>query len=245
MSTPLSSVRQVACQNAAHCTFRNTVQSQRSHFSTSAPRWPRETKGTNKMRGFSAIRSSGPIGRKVRSIKPDQLPVPVMDPAKRARIETSENHGLWGFFNKKKEALTDPKDLNAHGRAWTRKELRIKSLDDMKVLWWKCHLELNRLSTEEHERKRLNPGYGMYELEKRRDTILETQRAIREALEERYDAWLEARDILMAGKDPDIEINEHGRLQWRAEQDPYEVEEMEDKTTSVKESQRSTSPSPS
>jgi len=39
-----------------------------------------------------------------------------MDPAKRAKIETSKDHGLWGFFNQDKEALTAPKDLNDHGR---------------------------------------------------------------------------------------------------------------------------------
>jgi large subunit ribosomal protein L47 len=39
-----------------------------------------------------------------------------MDPAKRAKIETNDSHGLWGFFNQDKEALTTPKELNAHGR---------------------------------------------------------------------------------------------------------------------------------
>jgi large subunit ribosomal protein L47 len=138
---------------------------------------------------MSAIRSRGPIWSKVKSIKPHQLPVPVMEPSKRASVETSEHHGLWGFFNKNREALTEPKELNAHGteqlsihkfrrhtdaragRAWTKKELSIKSLDDMHALWWKCHLELNRLSTELEERKRLNPGYGTYELESRQETV--------------------------------------------------------------------------
>jgi large subunit ribosomal protein L47 len=71
------------------------------------------------MRGMSAIRASGKLKDKVRSIRPWQLPVPVMDPAKRARIETSNDHGLWGFFNKNKEALTDPKELNEHGMRCT------------------------------------------------------------------------------------------------------------------------------
>jgi large subunit ribosomal protein L47 len=64
---------------------------------------------------MSIIRSKGPMLGKIKSIKPHQLPVPVMDPSKRARVETSEDHGLWGFFNKEKEAITEPKDLNAHG----------------------------------------------------------------------------------------------------------------------------------
>jgi hypothetical protein len=41
----------------------------------------------------------------------------------------------------------------------------------MRVLWWKCHLELNRLSTEANERRRLRPGYGRYELEQRQETV--------------------------------------------------------------------------
>lgn len=57
------------------------------------------------------------------------------------------------------------------GRAWAKKELRHKSLEDMHVIWWQCHLELNKLATETHERKRLEPGYGKYELEKRQDTV--------------------------------------------------------------------------
>jgi len=152
-----------------------------------------------------------------------------MDPAKRAKIETSENHGLWGFFNQDKEALTLPKDLNEHGRAWTKKELRIKSVDDMHILWWKCHLELNRLATETHERIRLEPGYGKYELEKRRDTIKDTQMAIRETLQERYEAYQEAREIINKDQDPDITIDDNGQPVRRIEYDPYDVEETEDK----------------
>jgi large subunit ribosomal protein L47 len=61
------------------------------------------------------VRASGNIKRRVQSIKPSELPVPVMDPAKRAKIQGSETHGLWGFFNQDKESLTAPKDLNDHG----------------------------------------------------------------------------------------------------------------------------------
>lgn len=59
---------------------------------------------------------------KIRSIRPWQLPVPVMDPSKRATVTTSDDHGLWRFFNTNKEVLTDPKDLNAHGMFCARTE---------------------------------------------------------------------------------------------------------------------------
>jgi hypothetical protein len=60
-----------------------------------------------------------------------------------------------------------------------------------------------------------------------RPQIEDTQKAIREALEERYDAWQEARDVLTAGKDPDIEINDEGRLQWRPQAEPYDTDEID------------------
>jgi large subunit ribosomal protein L47 len=146
------------------------------------------------------------------------------------------------------------------GRAWTKKELRIKSLSDVHVLWWKCHLELNRLATEAEERTRLEPGYGKYELDKRRDTVCtrpstsstffranrtgelnklanlprctqlkDTQKAIREALQERYEAWQEAKDIINADQDPDVTVNAEGQPVWRQDADPYEIDEMDGK----------------
>jgi hypothetical protein len=33
---------------------------------------------------------------------------------------------------------------------------------------------------------------------------------------------------LTAGKDPDIEINQQGNLQWRPDEEPYSVDEMDE-----------------
>jgi hypothetical protein len=67
--------------------------------------------------------------------------------------------------------------------------------------------------------------------------LRDTQTAIREALEERYDAWQEARDVLTKGKDKDIEINGEGQLQWRQSADPYETEELDEKPIPMTRSQ--------
>jgi len=179
------------------------------------------------MRGMSAIRSSGKLRNKIRSVTPETLPIPVMDPAKRAQLETSEDHGLWGFFNRDKEAITKPSDLSDHGRAWTLKELRIKSWTDLHALWWKCHLELNRLSTELNRRNEVKPGYGEFELSERQKVVYATMGAIRKTLVERWDAWNDARAILNEDRDPDIEVGEEGRLRWKGRETYTEEDAQE------------------
>ena len=43
------------------------------------------------------------------------LPQPVLDPERRSKVKVDDNHGLWGFFNKAKGALTTPEEEAAHG----------------------------------------------------------------------------------------------------------------------------------
>jgi len=57
-----------------------------------------------------------------------------------------------------------------------------------------------------------------------------TQRAIRETLTERYEAWQEARHILNSNKDPDLRIGDDGtpvRREGSSYGDPYEPDEIE------------------
>ena len=53
--------------------------------------------------------------------------------------------------------------------------------------------------------------------------------AIRETLQERYEAYQEAREIINKDQDPDITIDDNGQPVRRIEYDPYDVEETEDK----------------
>jgi len=56
------------------------------------------------------------------------LPKPVLDPAKRPKVQVDPDHGLWGFFNEDKKLLTRPKDEAAHGiinRAETKARSRL------------------------------------------------------------------------------------------------------------------------
>ena len=81
---------------------------QRSSFSSTATLSARKRhkRDGNPHRGESALRRTGlryPVG-----MSKQPLPQPVLDPSKRSKIEVDPNHGLWGFFNKDRKALTPP-----------------------------------------------------------------------------------------------------------------------------------------
>jgi large subunit ribosomal protein L47 len=87
------------------------------------------------------------------------------------KYEGSENHGLWGFFDKNREALMDPVKETEHGRSWQYHELTGKGFDDLHKLYWVCVKDLNRALTREMERTRLRAGYGDVENEERVDVV--------------------------------------------------------------------------
>ena len=81
---------------------------QRSSFSSTATlsARKRDKRDGNPHRGESALRRTGLRYSVGMSKQP--LPQPVLDPSKRSKIEVDPNHGLWGFFNKDRKALTPP-----------------------------------------------------------------------------------------------------------------------------------------
>lgn len=140
-------------------------------FSTSASHHAR--KDGNPNRGVSALRRTGLNPKQQRSIKikPEDLPKPVLDPAKRSKVEVDEDHGLWEFFGPERTAMVTPEELTAHGRAWTVPELRNKDWDDLHRLWWVCLKEVNRLNTSEGERERSGAMYGEFESNARKREV--------------------------------------------------------------------------
>lgn len=92
---------------------RVASRSQQPKFSTSASLHVRKRDG-NTNRGVSALRGTGlryPV-----SMSKEPLPVPVLDPKRRSKITVDENHGLWGFFNNDRKALSTPEEENACGK---------------------------------------------------------------------------------------------------------------------------------
>ncbi|ETN46030.1 uncharacterized protein HMPREF1541_00213 [Cyphellophora europaea CBS 101466] len=134
-------------------------------FSTSPTSASRRTTGPNKKRGVSAIRSIPPK-QKTEVYKYD-LPIPIISPERRALFKTSDKHGLWGFFNERKQPMVPAAAEAQHGRAWSYMELTIKSFEDLHKLYWKCILEANQINTRARELRRTRAGYGATENEQR------------------------------------------------------------------------------
>lgn len=88
---------------------------QRSSFSTTAALSVRATKKRdgNKHRGESALRRTGLRYKNAMSKQP--LPRPVLDPDRRTKIQVDPNHGLWGFFNSERKALSTLEQEKAMG----------------------------------------------------------------------------------------------------------------------------------
>ena len=123
----------------------------------------------NKSRGVSAIRRTGP--RVPLPIAKYVLPRPVLDPPARKQFKTNPKHGLWGFFNADKTAMSSPEQELAHGRSWTYAELDYKSFEDLHNLYWVCVKEKNRIATAQRERHRVFAGYGDYEAQSRDQAV--------------------------------------------------------------------------
>lgn len=141
--------------------------SQSSHFSNSHPSLARRKRDRDPNRGVSALRHTGLRKRQTLSVKLENLPQPVLDPERRSKVEVSDEHGLWEFFNRDRDSLSTPLLLAAHGRAWHVQELRLKDWDDLWKLWWTCVKERNRIETFKVEKDRIGQMFGDDDADKR------------------------------------------------------------------------------
>lgn len=181
------------------------ASSQTASFSSSPTAHAR--RDGNRARGVSALRHTG-IGKKQKlSVKLENLPKPVLDPARRSNVQVDEDHGLWDFLPVSRAAIGTPEELSSHGRGWTVPELRQKDWDDLHRMWWVCIKERNRIATQEFERKRIAGRYDMYgdyEAAQRDAEVRKTMKAIRHCLTERWYAWENARVAGMEDEEVDL-----------------------------------------
>ena len=136
------------------------AKQQTSSFSSTS-NYSIKRRDNNPDRGVSTQRRTGP--REPLSVSKTELPVPVLDPAKRSKVKVDENHGLWQFFHSKDKPMNTPEEDFQFGRPWSVEELRVKSWEDLHSLWWVCCKERNRILTERKERVRIDAGYGDHE----------------------------------------------------------------------------------
>ena len=73
----------------------------------------RQRKDNNRHRGESALRRTGP--KYLLAMMKEPLPKPVLDPARRSKVQVDPKHALWGFFNSEKQPLSTPVQDYAHG----------------------------------------------------------------------------------------------------------------------------------
>ncbi|KAF2763004.1 MRP-L47-domain-containing protein [Pseudovirgaria hyperparasitica] len=205
-------------------------------FSTSSskayPR-PRRTRENNKLRGMSALRSTGLNGKRLSVEKELRgiLPVPV-EPKKDRYLKhnineegVNPNHPLWGFFNPAKTFSAKPHEDHAHGNPWHPDQLRIKSFDDMHKIWWMCVKDLNRMATEEGERLRLNLQFGDKEMRERQIHVRRTMSNIKQVLRERHYSWLEAKELVR--QNPALGVPDKRMYEDEDENDYWEDEAEE------------------
>jgi len=130
-------------------------------------------KDKNKRRGVSAMRSTGfHHNLTIENHYKNGLPTPRPEHERPLdEFPTNPNHGLYGFFNEKKETVVPGEQEEDHGRAWSYHELLFKSFDDLHALYWQCLLEQNRVATRKLEHRRLRLGYGATEVSHRLHTV--------------------------------------------------------------------------
>lgn len=131
---------------------------------------------SNKQRGVSAMRSTGTrhelsVERTYPELPRPRLPSVRREILQHEQYKTDPDHGLYGFFNSARETVRPGADEAAFGRAWEEGDLTFKSFEDLHSLWWKCHMELNRISTRSSEHTRLRLGYGKNELGDRKRAV--------------------------------------------------------------------------
>ncbi|KAF9026105.1 MRP-L47-domain-containing protein [Hymenopellis radicata] len=156
--------------------------------------------------------------RALATIVPEDGAVEEYVPTRADAIPVRNDHGLYAFFrerNGKYETVGGKFEQDVAekgGRAWQASELRLKSFQDLHVLWYVLLRERNLLATQKHEMLRLGAMKEGIWLGWRKTDVRKSMARIKVVMNERRLAYLGAVKLTEEYKEHEMDSAVHDVL---------------------------------